>query len=496
MPKAALSRGNIATTSADRSIVDIPDSPTDRVSRHRPSRTRRQRTDGASLSQLVGQGEPSHGVQDGPDHQRLLFIPPEEHRSHMAQTDPVSQFQIKFLHAKPELELYDQIVPHLKAVGLYHCTMFRHFMLDHALLTALTERWRPETHTFHMPCGEMTITLEDVAYMLGLPIDGSPVKGDIQTEWSGEVLRLLGIELDGQARSYIRLHQLRKAISEQGPLTDDSGEDVITQYARAFILELFGCLLFPYSSKKYVRCYYLPLLEDLSGETRYSWGSAVLAFLYRQLDDSVLLSQGRWRKTIGGANILLQLWCWTRFSIGRPTSIQYDKWGQPDLQSCGPYGCYWIGNREHRRTPFQIYRDEFERVTENMVDWTPYLAYLGWMPEMVQQEIQNSIWFARVPLVHFTVVEWHYPDRVMRQFGFRQPNPPPLPKYWTEHEKLRKIKDPITSIDDVTSHQDACEKWNERTRIRTLGPYERGDHKAYMRWYGIYGMKKLKLVGN
>ena len=36
--------------------------------------------------------------------------------------------------------------------------------LDRSLLTALVDRWRPETHTFHLPCGEMTPTLPDVAY--------------------------------------------------------------------------------------------------------------------------------------------------------------------------------------------------------------------------------------------------------------------------------------------------------------------------------------------
>ena len=28
--------------------------------------------------------------------------------------------------------------------------------LDRSPLTALVDRWRPETHTFHLPCGEMT----------------------------------------------------------------------------------------------------------------------------------------------------------------------------------------------------------------------------------------------------------------------------------------------------------------------------------------------------
>ena len=47
--------------------------------------------------------------------------------------------------------------------------------LDRSLLTALVDRWRSETHTFHLPCGEMTPTLQDVAYLLGLPIVGDAV---------------------------------------------------------------------------------------------------------------------------------------------------------------------------------------------------------------------------------------------------------------------------------------------------------------------------------
>ena len=47
--------------------------------------------------------------------------------------------------------------------------------IDRSLLTALVDRWRPETHTFHLPCGEMAPTLQDVSYLLGLPIAGEPV---------------------------------------------------------------------------------------------------------------------------------------------------------------------------------------------------------------------------------------------------------------------------------------------------------------------------------
>ncbi|KAL4360722.1 hypothetical protein GQ457_04G018500 [Hibiscus cannabinus] len=44
--------------------------------------------------------------------------------------------------------------------------------LDRNLLNVLIERWRPETHTFQLPCGEATITLQDVAYQLGVPAWG------------------------------------------------------------------------------------------------------------------------------------------------------------------------------------------------------------------------------------------------------------------------------------------------------------------------------------
>ncbi|RYR26902.1 hypothetical protein Ahy_B02g061212 isoform B [Arachis hypogaea] len=38
-------------------------------------------------------------------------------------------------------------------------------------------------HTFNLPWGEFTITLEDVAMQLGLPIDGEPVSGTLRS-WS------------------------------------------------------------------------------------------------------------------------------------------------------------------------------------------------------------------------------------------------------------------------------------------------------------------------
>ena len=51
--------------------------------------------------------------------------------------------------------------------------------LDRSLLSALVDRWRPETHTFHLPCGEMAPTLQDVAMLLGLSITGDAVEPSV-----------------------------------------------------------------------------------------------------------------------------------------------------------------------------------------------------------------------------------------------------------------------------------------------------------------------------
>jgi hypothetical protein len=53
-------------------------------------------------------------------------------------------------------------------IFLYYCARFLPLaqllidgqpMMDSAVLMALVDRWRPETHMFHLPCGEITVTL-------------------------------------------------------------------------------------------------------------------------------------------------------------------------------------------------------------------------------------------------------------------------------------------------------------------------------------------------
>jgi len=44
--------------------------------------------------------------------------------------------------------------------------------ISHRLVCAMTERWHQETSSFHLPVGEMTITLDDVASLQDIPVAG------------------------------------------------------------------------------------------------------------------------------------------------------------------------------------------------------------------------------------------------------------------------------------------------------------------------------------
>ncbi|XP_075636644.1 serine/threonine-protein phosphatase 7 long form homolog [Castanea sativa] len=71
-----------------------------------------------------------------------------------------------------------------------------HMDLDHALITALVERWRPETHSFHLPHGEMTITLQDIEVIMGVPVHSLPVVGFTHMDnWRDFCMELLGTPL-------------------------------------------------------------------------------------------------------------------------------------------------------------------------------------------------------------------------------------------------------------------------------------------------------------
>ncbi|KAH1047885.1 hypothetical protein J1N35_038669 [Gossypium stocksii] len=59
--------------------------------------------------------------------------------------------------------------------------------------------------------------------------------------------------------------------------------------------------------------------------------------------------------------------------------------------------------------------------SEAQFQWTPYEDQTIWAV-IPDEHFQNSnIWHVKVPLVNYAIMKMHQSDRVLRQFGFRQP---------------------------------------------------------------------------
>ena len=137
-------------------------------------------------------------------------------------------------------------------------------------------------HTFHVLVREMTITLQDVAIILSLCIDGPAVTGTCVLDVAKLCGELLGVTppADALRGSAISIWWLCDQLSLPAP---DANEVTLEQSARGFILALIGSFLFADKKGVHVHLCFLPLLRDLTHTTTYSWGGAVLAHTYCEL---------------------------------------------------------------------------------------------------------------------------------------------------------------------------------------------------------------------
>ena len=140
---------------------------------------------------------------------------------------------------------------------------------DHCLISAPVERWQLETHTFHLPHGEMSITLEDVEVIFGLPINGEILIGPttmVEGGWRQLCVELLGFGVpvnDNKtlARQRILIRRLIDAIAR--PLPHDATEIQIHHNAQHYILALVGDKIFMNNLGDRVHLMFLEFLRNL-----------------------------------------------------------------------------------------------------------------------------------------------------------------------------------------------------------------------------------------
>jgi Plant mobile domain len=357
--------------------------------------------------------------------------------------------------------------------------------IDNALISALVERWRQETHTFHMPVGELTITLEDVAVLFGLRVDGDALCLRTRHDWPAVVEALLG-HVDARtfrnrSRTLISVSWLRNNFSH---CPKDADESTVQQYARAYLLMLVGTILFRDHSGDGISPIYLPLFVDFQEAGHYSWGSAVLAYLYRELCAATNPN----RMVICGAMMLLQIWSWERFPLGRP-NYQPERSNAPliggeDVNEGPPLGYFWsqyhhFSDHQNTATALALYRLEIDCLHESEVNWQPYEGRMNFLPAICSGT--PELWRTTAPLIHFWIVEMHNPHRVLRQFG-RYQHIAPFPR--STSIELHGIKNRMRD-DWKIEHATYLWHWDHRWNCCFLDerPYDPSIRDAYMQWF-------------
>ncbi|KAL5164642.1 Protein MAIN-LIKE 2 [Glycine soja] len=258
----------------------------------------------------------------------------------------------------------------------------------------LISAFHNETSTFHLPIGELTITLDDVLSLLHLPITSAlhsfhALSAEEAIFLLTELLEVSTEEARAETTqscgAYVRLGYVRDIYE----MRCQAQRWIVA--ARTYLLHLIGCTLFDNKSATYVHVVYLDAFRDL-GQS----GVAALVHMYDQLDEA---SKATTRQ-IAGYLTLLQCWIYEHFpSVNQCVT-------DDTYQETSPRASRWLTSNAHMNgITGAPYRARCDALTITDVSWLPYTKHRGgqlrWGPMVVTAQ----------------------PERVLRQFGYIQSIP-------------------------------------------------------------------------
>ncbi|XP_058734661.1 protein MAIN-LIKE 1-like [Vicia villosa] len=168
---------------------------------------------------------------------------------------------------------------------------------------AFVERWHLQTSSFHLPHGEIIITLDDIACLLHLPIRGALLShGRLTKEEVMEMLmEELGVDSDdalekvegirGAHMRFLTLRQIYDAellMTHQATGDEEEANIHRERVLRCYFPYLIGIQLFVDTSLTYTDIVYLTYLSDITRVREYNWGAVTLAYTYHRLGEGCL----------------------------------------------------------------------------------------------------------------------------------------------------------------------------------------------------------------
>ncbi|XP_012850990.1 PREDICTED: serine/threonine-protein phosphatase 7 long form homolog [Erythranthe guttata] len=240
----------------------------------------------------------------------------------------------------------------------------------------------------------MTIPLHDVQMILGANVEGRVVapRYDKVIErkncvyFLSEVLNLDFEEID---ESWKHGGPTWRMIQGQLLMPDTP----MRRRVQIYLVFIFGSILFPDKTCDRVKPWYMHVLEDsvLDQVGTYSWGSACLANLYRELG---ICSRAQSRSLAGCTTLLQPSEESERYREFQP---RCKRWNAPPK----------AGTLEH-------IRGLLDNMTADDVEWLPY-------GRNIHESIPRTLYHGTIQ--YMWVVEPNMPDRCIRQFGWVQDIP-------------------------------------------------------------------------
>ena len=182
----------------------------------------------------------------------------------------------------------------------------KHIKHSSPFLEALVDCYNPVDMNFIFNGIPLLFGLEDIFYIMGLPIDGIPVSGVIGSIDDKAFQAAFGRNSTGAFKAgnktKIKHSWLKKTFKDMSNLTPDHAD--WKPYIRAYLMYIIGSLILPDASSSYVSSNYLQLLSDLTIVGQYSWGSAALANFHYPL----IKRKTNKNKCLTGMAYALMLW--------------------------------------------------------------------------------------------------------------------------------------------------------------------------------------------
>ncbi|CAA0817189.1 Aminotransferase-like- plant mobile domain family protein, partial [Striga hermonthica] len=355
--------------------------------------------------------------------------------------------------------------------GLSHLASSMHTHVDTPLISAFVERWQPDTNSFHLPFGEMSIMLHDVRAILGVSLDGAVVTGDPDSLTSqAHCMEILGVDQGNLMANLWDHGSVTNAAIFEALRKNGAGRSA-EHVAIGWLWILLATTLFTDKSGNRVSPKLLhEMIDDVQGVETYSWGSAALAYLFRQLG---IASRGD-AQGLSGCLTLMQSWIYEYFPTFRPQKARMTS--EPNCVARSDLWSTPVPERSDKR--LKDFRRQLDRLTAAQVNWLPY--------DRKPHELEPRTLYSGC-LRYRDIVEPYMPLRCLRQLGYVQIIPPcmdrPTNACRAWESRMYRVEHAVTT---------AVDHWDQFPRLHSIHlsdftPTTVDDlgkaHEEYRRWY-------------